>query len=81
MAKSSKANLAAVEEPTKMVKLQTIEKDMSYGGWAVAFRFVEREIPEEILEKYGKVISKSEPDLFDIVWNQAERKMRDNFEI
>lgn len=45
-------------------------------GW---FCFTEYEIPLSMLQNYGKVISKTNPDIFAIFKDQVTYKIRDLF--
>ena len=45
-------------------------------GYAAAFGLIEIEISKALLLKHGKVISKSEPDIFNVFVNNVERKLR-----
>ena len=56
---------------TKVIHL--IKKDGGYG-------YVEIELPQEVVES-GKVLSRSEPDIYAIFVNEMTKKTRDIFEI
>ncbi|MGZ3796478.1 MAG: hypothetical protein ACXVB1_08940 [Pseudobdellovibrionaceae bacterium] len=46
-----------------------------------AFGLIEYEIPTAILKKYGKVVDKTNPDIFAIFLNNATKKFRELFGI
>lgn len=55
----------------KVVKLLAFSvKDGAYG-------MVEYEIPEDVLKKQAKVISKTEPDIFAVFVNNITKKSRE----
>ena len=47
-------------------------------GW---FCFTEYELPLELLEKEGKVLNKTNPDIFSVFKDQVIEKLRNIFQI
>lgn len=62
-------------------KVLLISEEKGGGGFARAFGIEEIEIDDAILKKHGKVISKSEPDIFSTFLINFERKAREIFGI
>jgi hypothetical protein len=57
------------------------EEKAESGGFARSFGIQEIEIDDAILKKHGKVLSKSEPDIFPSFLRSVERKARELFGI
>lgn len=69
----------AAEKTPEKVKVLFIYKDGSLGGFASAYGTHEYEIPKDILDKYGKVTWKSEPDIPMIFQSSLIKRAREIF--
>jgi hypothetical protein len=66
---------------SKAIAKSDIKKVLTFVTDANAYGYVEIEITQDALDKYGKVVSKCEPDVFAICINNITKKVRDIFEI
>lgn len=58
-------------EPTEMIKVLTLTVEEG------AYCMTEYEIPQDVLKKHGKKLSRSEPDIFAILVNHMTKKARE----
>lgn len=71
------AILPTKETPKEpMIKVLIVEKAGGDSNWAAAFSYKAIEIPASILEKHGKQIEKSEPDILQIFENNLLKWVR-----
>lgn len=61
---------------SKDVKVLLVRKE-AVGGYSFAASVTEYEISEANLKKHGKLVSKTEPDVFGTVMANLERKARE----
>jgi hypothetical protein len=66
----------AKDQKTKKIEMVKIIHPHREEGW---FVFTEYEIPLNILEEHGVVLSKTNPDIFAIFKDQVIWKIRDIF--
>lgn len=67
----------AKPEPKEDVKVKVMYLFKEEGGYGVQ----EIEISKSVLDKQGKVLDRSNPDIFAICLNNITKKCRDLFEI
>lgn len=67
--------MAKKQEPGQLVKVIQLVRE--HGGYG----YVEYEISLDLLKAHGKVLDKSEPDIYAIFVNQVTKKTRDIFGI
>lgn len=72
MAKTIKEEDVVTSKP--MTVLHLTKRD----GWMCIDEY---EIPDAILKKYGKVVSKSDPDIWRVISTKLESRARELYEI
>jgi len=65
----------------KVKVLLIYEEKSEGGGFARAFGIDEIEISEDMLKKHGKVVNKSQPDIYQTFLSNIEKKAREFFGI
>jgi hypothetical protein len=74
--------MSKIKDAGESVKVLFIFKDEGdHGGFASAYGIHEIEINKDLLLKNGKIIYKSEPDIFEIFRNNLSKKAREIFGI
>ncbi len=65
----------------KAIDNSEIRKVLMFVKDENAYGYVEIEITQDALDKYGKIASKCQPDVFAICVNNVTKKVRELFEI
>jgi len=80
MAKNnSKKNEKDIEQPDEVELTAEMVKVLHFYRQDGAYAYCEIELPKELVENHGKIVSKIEPDILAILVGQLTRKVKELF--